>query len=154
MSNPSDSSTRTDEESVNRPVLKSKYQKPSSLVHTLKTMRMDEVPEVYPPVGYLVAETEEIRAAWEEHLKSAPFSDPRSANETRRQIVMMDFEKINYTVPEGESVEIQDFKTDKILIAVKQKVFGRKTVQNANGGVLDHLNQSKGTRVSICLFGL
>ncbi|PVH75436.1 hypothetical protein DL98DRAFT_593183 [Cadophora sp. DSE1049] len=142
----SDISTRSDVELTSRPIVKGKYQKPSTLVHTLKTMKLDELPEIYPPVGCLVAETEEIRSVWEEHLKEALLSDPRSANKTRRQVVMMDFSKMKYTVPEGEYIEIRNAKTNEFVCAVQPNIFGQKTVRNANGGVFDHLNRAKGTR--------
>ena len=147
MPEPVEVSTQRYGESSTRPVVKGQYQKPSSLVHTLKIIKLDELPEVYPPVGCLVAESEEIRDLWEEHLENALFSDPRSANETRRKVVMMDFSRIKYTVTAGEEVQFQNSKTGEVICTAKQAIFGQKTVQNANGGVFDHMNQAKGTRV-------
>jgi hypothetical protein len=122
---------------------------PSSKVNVMKIVYIERMDEPYPPIDFFVAESEEIRGIWEEHLKTSPLSDPRYRDDKRPPVMMLDQAKLAYDVADGECVLFVDKITKDVIGFVVQELVGdEELVANFNGSVFDHLNKAEKMRVS------
>jgi hypothetical protein len=83
---------------------------------------------IYPPVGYLIAETLQIKKTWETFLATLPMSDPRKNCDRQKEVLLLDHPKLAYIVQPGESVVFRDFNNHKLVGCVYQVVIGNKKV--------------------------
>lgn len=110
----------------------------------MKTVYLNALEVPYPPIGYYVADTLEIKDKWEAHLKLVPVSEMRDNNGVRRDIHVLDRTKLQYTVAEDETVLILDAQTHKtICLVVKGMLSDTDLLENFNGAVIDHLNKGR-----------
>ena len=100
--------------------------------------------ETYPPTDHYIAESQEIKDYWGNHLATNPQSDPRTTGDKRHPVHLLVPSKLQYVVKEGESISFVDPNNGRTRLGVVQGLIGdRELVSNLNGTVLDHLNKSK-----------
>ncbi|KAH7312857.1 hypothetical protein BKA65DRAFT_558073 [Rhexocercosporidium sp. MPI-PUGE-AT-0058] len=106
----------------------------------LKVIAISRLASPYPPPNLHMVENETILNLWEEHMDKVPLSDARLK---KKEIQLMDMNRLQYDVQEGENIIFVDDKTNETVLVVVQNLMNDpKIVAVMNGVCIDQLNKT------------
>lgn len=89
-----------------------------------------------------MVETQESFDIWEPYMKSGNLSERRFNKVEEFPVKLLDKERLQYEVQEGENVVFIDAKTGHLIGMMIQKLLDDPVlIENLNGAAIDHVNK-------------
>lgn len=84
----------------------------------IKTVYLKRLEEPYPINNYFTAGTPKAKREWDAYWAGKPLADPRYNKGKRREIIDLDMSRLQYIIPQDESVIFRDADTKEIALVV------------------------------------
>ncbi|KAJ3889767.1 hypothetical protein GG344DRAFT_51006 [Lentinula edodes] len=111
----------------------------------IPTYSVSALAEEYPPRDHWIVESQSILGRWEEHLLRGKQSDVRK---TRKELFMLDSEKLKFDILEQESAAFRDEKGELVCVAMRGLCSDPNIVNWADSRVQKNVEIEKNIRVS------
>ncbi|KAI1326004.1 hypothetical protein F5Y16DRAFT_400724 [Xylariaceae sp. FL0255] len=92
--------------------------KRATYLKSVKVVDIKRLPEPYPTDNFYMAGTPTAREQWAGYWHGKPLKDPRYNKGLRREIRTLEKEKLQYIIPQDESVIFRDADTKALVMVV------------------------------------
>ncbi|KAI1136383.1 hypothetical protein F5Y05DRAFT_420136 [Hypoxylon sp. FL0543] len=110
----------------------------------VKIVDLSRLEEPYPINEYFAAGTPKAKREWEDYWKGKPLKDRRYHRGLPREIVDLDYKRLQYIIPQDESVIFRDADTKEIVLVEAIKY--RRDDRREDPGMLVHFGYTCGSR--------
>ena len=115
----------------------------------INTISLPTLQKEYPPSGYDIYETDDVRQMWEAYWKVTPYPDCRGGR-TWKPFHKLDPNSLQYIVRANKSIIIYDKKTKQIVCLVIWNFSGNKVevLEWVNEVIVENVDLCKSVRIS------